>query len=149
MTSSKFLLSYMLDYMYFLGKIVYIWPLSQLFGAISQELSERQSPELESSGRPWIKLNLALTLCVFVFFSQQFWQPWRIQSRLLSFNWTLQRSRSLVPARVPCAHPPPWCVQMNWVNISCGLESPILADILSLIQLLLNSLIWGLGFPWT
>ena len=52
MTSSKFLLSYMLDYMYFLGKIVYIWPLSQLFGAISQELSERQSPELESSGRP-------------------------------------------------------------------------------------------------
>lgn len=75
MTSSKLLLSCMLDYMYFLGKTVYIWPLSQLFGAISQELSEKQSPEQESPGMPWIKHNSALTLCVFVFFSQQFWQP--------------------------------------------------------------------------
>ena len=50
------------------------------------------------------------------------------QSRLLSFAWTLQWTRALVPAEASGAHPPPWRIQTNLDESLLVLRFLILVD---------------------
>ena len=72
-----------------------------------------------------IKHNSQLLCCCYFFKLTVLATDKEVQSRFLSFAWTLRWSVALVPAEAPCAHPPPQRVHKNLGNSLLIPRSPI------------------------
>ena len=108
------------------------WPsptaaLEQSLGAIWDAASQAVALILAE-----IKLNLQLPSCT-SFLVDSYCDHEGTQSGLSYFDCTPGGTGTLVPAVAPCAHPPPWGVEMNLSKSFLVLEFPILVEILNFI----------------